>query len=241
METRTTSVPHGATSNAGIAGAQVQEVAPRHSKTNGHSKGKGAARAVASIAAVVAEQPMTATEKTELHKLESVIEKGLQTFLDVGNALLSIRDQRLYRGTHTAFDAYCRERWNFSKTQANRFIAASEVAKNLAPIGVTPRSESQVRLLSSLPAEKQVKVFERAAKTAGGAEKVTAQSIEKAAVAMKLKTRSQASAASRDDKNVDRADVVAAFQEWAEANWERVSQMSVADFMKEVKKVVKDA
>lgn len=241
METRTTSVPHGATANAGAA---VHEVAPRH-KTNGHSKGigkgKGAARAAATGRFSVPEEPLTTAEKHELVKLEHRIEQGLAIFIDVGNALLNIRDQRLYRGTHSAFDAYCRERWGFSKTQANRFIAASEVAKNLAPIGVSPTSESQVRLLASLPAEKQVKVFERAAKTAGGASLVTAQAIEKAAVAMKLRPRSQASASSRDDKNVERAAVIAAFQEWAEEKWEKVSQMSVADFMREVKKVVKDA
>ena len=181
---------------------------------------------------------MTTVELTTLGLLEAVIDKGLHTFLDVGNALLRIRDERLYRGTHTAFDAYCRDRWGMSKTQANRFIAASSVAKNLAPIGVTPTSESQIRLLCQFEPAKQVKVFERAAKTSGGADKVTAKSIEQAATKMHLIQPTRAHASTADDR-VERKEVQKAVKVWAEEKWEEVSKLSVADFLREIAKVIR--
>lgn len=187
-----------------------------------------------------AEKALTADEADALKRLERVIEGGVLTFLEVGAALLRIRDERLYRAAQATFDAYCRERWNFSKTQANRFIAASNVAKNLAPIGVVPTSESQVRLLASFDAPKQIKVFERAAKQAGGADKVTAQGIEKAATQMKLITPSSAATRPTAD-TVKRDAVIAAFHEWADKNWDRVSQLSANTFLREVKSVVMEA
>lgn len=227
MVTRSVSTP--AAVQAGGTTSTSTATAPAISK----------ARAVLAKAAVEA---LTGPEKTTLQLLEGVIEKGLNTFIDVGNALLRIRDERLYRESHGTFELYCRDRWQFSKTQANRFIAASSVAKNLAPIGVIPTSESQVRLLASFKPDKQVKVFERAAKKSGGAEKVTAAAIHDAARAMHLIHAPQASAATRDGSNlVKRADVIAAMQEWAEEKWEKVSGLSVADFMKEFKKVLADA
>ncbi len=36
----------------------------------------------------------------------------VQTFYEVGNALLQIRDERLYRQTHSTFEEYCREKWS---------------------------------------------------------------------------------------------------------------------------------
>ena len=58
---------------------------------------------------------LTKTETASLTDCEQVIERGMATFVDVGRALLQIRDKRLYRGTHASFDAYCKERWDFDQ------------------------------------------------------------------------------------------------------------------------------
>src|SRR5262245_29388958 len=77
-----------------------------------------------------------------LKALEAIIEHGLQTFVEVGAALFEIREQRLYREQgFTTFEEYCRKRWQWSKTHANRQIQAAEVAHNLTPIGVIPKNE----------------------------------------------------------------------------------------------------
>ncbi len=50
-------------------------------------------------------------EASTLAECEAVIEKGMDTFLEVGNALLRIRDERLYRVGFSTFQEYCQARW----------------------------------------------------------------------------------------------------------------------------------
>lgn len=66
-----------------------------------------------------------------LGDLEAVIERGLETFVDVGRALLEIRERRLYALTSGTFEDYCRERWGFSRQRASQLIQSSEVARIL--------------------------------------------------------------------------------------------------------------
>lgn len=85
-----------------------------------------------------------------LSELEIIIERGLNTFVEVGQALLEIRAGRLYHEAgYTSFDDYCRERWGFSRIHAHRQIEAAQVA-GLLPIGNTPANEAQARELTPL-------------------------------------------------------------------------------------------
>ncbi len=69
---------------------------------------------------------------------------------------MEIRDSRLYREQgYGKFEDYCRERWGWSKTHANRQIQAAEVVGNLTPIGVIPANEAQARELAAAPPEVQ--------------------------------------------------------------------------------------
>ena len=83
-----------------------------------------------------------------LAECEQVIERGLGTFLEVGGALLSIRDQRLYKEQHATFEDYCRTRWGFSRQRAHQLIAAAEVSTI-----VDVQNEGQARELAGLDAE----------------------------------------------------------------------------------------
>lgn len=102
---------------------------------------------------------LSKTESGELTKLESIIETGLKTFVEVGSALLKIRDSRLYRATYRTFEDYCRERWGISKTHANRLIGSVSVMENLTPIGAIPVTESQIRTLTSFLPDQQRNVW----------------------------------------------------------------------------------
>lgn len=94
-----------------------------------------------------------------LPELERVIERGQQTFIEVGRALLEIRDRRLYRETHTTFEAYCRERWGWSRHHANRHIDAALVTDALVPTGTKPENEAQARaMLDRLDPEEREQV-----------------------------------------------------------------------------------
>jgi hypothetical protein len=121
---------------------------------------------------------LTPIEKTNLTDLEATIEKHLSAFYEVGFALMQIRDNKYYRETHSTFEQYCKERWGFSKTHANRLIASSEVSQNLTPTGVIPQSERVVRPLTQIKdPEQQRKIYQKAVETAPDG-KVTAKHIE---------------------------------------------------------------
>jgi hypothetical protein len=86
-----------------------------------------------------------------LDELEHVVREGLATFIDVGLALVEIRDRRLYRDAgYMSFERYCRERWGWSRQHAYRLIDGAQVASLVSPIGDAPTNEAQARELGPL-------------------------------------------------------------------------------------------
>ena len=88
-------------------------------------------------------------KRDRLGDLEEVIERGLTTFVEVGNAIREIRDSKLYKESHGTFEDYCRERWGWSRVHAHRQMEAANTAE-LLPIGNKPKSEAVTRELAPL-------------------------------------------------------------------------------------------
>lgn len=111
--------------------------------------------------------PLSEVESSTLARYERVISDGLQTFVAVGTALTRIRDNALYRATHDTFEAYCRERWSLSRKRAYDLMGASQVVRELSPIGDTPipANEAQAREILNLPAETAAEVMRAAAES----------------------------------------------------------------------------
>ena len=65
-------------------------------------------------------RPLTDPERGRLAECETVIRKGLGTFLEVGKALAEIHDAMLYRETHKSFKKYCSDVWDLSKSRAHQ-------------------------------------------------------------------------------------------------------------------------
>lgn len=107
--------------------------------------------------------------KKRLAQLEKVIEKHLVGFVEVGKALLEIRDDKLYRESHPTFEAWCHERFQIGRRRAYELIAATNVREGLVRHGaqILPANERQARALSTLPAEHQPVVWQAAVKLAG--------------------------------------------------------------------------
>jgi hypothetical protein len=63
-----------------------------------------------------------------LTECEAVIDRGLEAFVEVGGALLRIRDERLYRESHGTFEDYCRERWGLSRSRTSQLMDAANVS-----------------------------------------------------------------------------------------------------------------
>lgn len=101
-------------------------------------------------------------ESAELQRQEARIRAGIEAFWEVGEALATIRDARLYRQTHSTFAEYCEQVWQMSDRHARRLKQAAETVARLASAGLErPRSESQVRALVVLEPEQQIEVWNR--------------------------------------------------------------------------------
>jgi hypothetical protein len=72
---------------------------------------------------------LTDSEKVRLEECEQAIKKGLNTFLEVGEALAEIRDNRLYKETHKAFRKYCKDVWDLGKSTAQQKINGYKVVQ----------------------------------------------------------------------------------------------------------------
>lgn len=117
-------------------------------------------------------------EQNELERCEIVIKQGLETFIEVGQALMIIRDKRLYREEYGTFENYCRDKWGMQRANAYRLVDAAEVISNLSPIGdILPQTESQARPLTKIEPELQPIIWKEVLQEN---ETVTAQKVEQA-------------------------------------------------------------
>lgn len=109
---------------------------------------------------------LTPVEQSELEKLETIIERNLKIFYEVGTALLTIRDRRLYRASHKTFEEYCRAKWSIGNRYADKLMRSAKVIENLksTPTGVLPATERAARPLAFLPPDKQREVWNDAVK-----------------------------------------------------------------------------
>ena len=107
---------------------------------------------------------------SELAKQEARIERGL---VDAGNALLVIRDEKLYRVEHRTFEDYVKSRWGLSRSRAYQLIEASEVVdkvvnkmSKILDKSLLPANDSQLREIAKAPEEKQVEIVSKVAEKA---------------------------------------------------------------------------
>lgn len=117
-------------------------------------------------------------ESERLITLETTIEKGLRTFVEVGNALMEIRDNGLYRATFVTFEDYCRERWGIERRRAYQLMEAAQVVNNVNNCTqITPTNESQARPLTPLSSQQQAEVWPLVVETAPNG-KITAAHVQ---------------------------------------------------------------
>jgi hypothetical protein len=109
---------------------------------------------------------LTPLDHDRLAACEETIRAGLTTFVDVGSALATIRNERLYRKEFGTFEDYCRAKWSMSRQRANQLVDAADLAKQLTTTVVKPESERQTRPLSALPPEQRADAWREATETA---------------------------------------------------------------------------
>lgn len=88
----------------------------------------------------------------DLDALETRIKAGMKTFIEVGEALRTVRDANGHtmRGFKT-FDDYCAKEFGISIRQGQRLIEAAAVARQVEEItGELPKNEAQAREIGKI-------------------------------------------------------------------------------------------
>jgi hypothetical protein len=177
---------------------------------------------------------LSVTETAKLENLEEVIDGGLKSFIEVGRALMEIRDGRLHRATHTTFADYCQERWGMSENYAFKHMAAAETVNIIErDAGCTngtelPVNERQVRPLTRLPECQRASAWKEA-KEASPNGKPTAAIVEQV-VASRLPESD-----SVDDEEAEAKPKKSKTQD--ENRWEREAREFLHEFRANVAKV----
>jgi len=79
---------------------------------------------------------LSSIEREELRRLEALVRRETVSFRLASTALLKIqRRKNLYRRSHGTFEAYCREKFGFSRAHAYRLIDAAETIERVSPMG----------------------------------------------------------------------------------------------------------
>jgi hypothetical protein len=91
---------------------------------------------------------LSVTEQETLDSYEKIIETGLKTFIEVGNALYQIKSNKLYRSGFTTFEAYCKDRWQLKRQRAYELMNAAEVVVQLAETNLSEISDKNISLPS---------------------------------------------------------------------------------------------
>jgi hypothetical protein len=115
----------------------------------------------------------TSLTVTSLAENEAIIERGIGTFMKVGEALARIRDDQQYVDAgYETFADYVTQRWGFERNWADKQIAAAKASTIVLAAGLpAPPNENVARQLVSVynragdmdPATGEVKDAEKAA------------------------------------------------------------------------------
>jgi len=142
------------------------------------------ARKEAPMQQTLASQPaslLAGTEQEALRRCEAIIERGVQTFIEVGEALAEIRDGKLYRAGYGTFDDYCRERWGIGRGRAYQLMDAATVTREMSTVvDNPPKTEREARAVAKAAPADRGRVLDRADQLAGSNER-TAKHIDQAA------------------------------------------------------------
>jgi hypothetical protein len=102
----------------------------------------------------------TAAPGPSLEENEAIIERGLNTFVEVGRALMRIRDDKQYKKVEVSppyrtFEDYCDRRWDMSRRRAYQLMEAAGTVESVQHVAQTaPASDRVARELKGTPEQK---------------------------------------------------------------------------------------
>ena len=117
------------------------------------------------------------TDKADFERLKKVVHAGFKTFVEVGTALMEIRERGLYKGDCSTFEAWVQIEFGLSRSRAYQQIAAAETVALLSTtVDTVPESEWVARPLTGHPPEQQQDAWAGAVEGSDG--KPTAEDVK---------------------------------------------------------------
>lgn len=179
-------------------------------------------------------------------ELEKIIGDGIQTFRAVGEALAEVRAAKLYADEFETFEEYVKEKWQIGQARAYQLMNAANVAKTVLPVVEIP-NERVARQLSTLSKPDQIRAAKVLAKTPQNITAATArEAVRKVAprgglAAMAAAAKSGSCEIAQVGKQgemplnlnpamtpIAKAKVVAAIDEWYQANYRQLNSPPAA-------------
>lgn len=133
-------------------------------------------------------------QEFSLHQYEEVIHENRDSFEKMIDALIGIRDERLYLKSHKTFAEYCQKRWKFTARWANYIVSGHDAVKQLTDendvrTGLTPENIEVLKkssvisksAIASVPKRRRLKVAKVALAESAG-KPPTAKQIKVAAM-----------------------------------------------------------
>lgn len=102
---------------------------------------------------------------TTLKQQEQIIAGAMAKPFEIGRALRTIRDEKLYKETHDSFEGYVSERWKITKSGAYQKIKCADVFDIISQSKLPALdNEAQATELARLKIEKSSKLDEKSIK-----------------------------------------------------------------------------
>lgn len=98
-------------------------------------------------------QLLTPEERARRAELEEQVVVGIRAGALAARAARSLRDERLYRSSHSTFEAYAQEVFGLSRQRVYQLIAFAEVAEEAAGYGIEVSNERVARALGVVAPE----------------------------------------------------------------------------------------
>jgi hypothetical protein len=102
------------------------------------------------VKASVEPRLLTSAETADFERYGVRLREIAKTWIEVGETLRDIRERRLYRAEFGSFGDFCRVELGIGRSNVNRLLQSTEVAKRVATIVAEPVREAHVRPLLCL-------------------------------------------------------------------------------------------
>lgn len=124
-------------------------------------------------------EPLSENERSTKASIEERLSLFLASFFERGSDLAVLRNNKLFREDYPTWGSYCRFALSIHPTYADKLIRASDIVKDLKPIGsnnILPGNELIARELGKIEPELRQIVWEQVV-TSG--EKITADNVRR--------------------------------------------------------------